>query len=145
MYTQREQKRMYVAQKGLNFKIYIVIGGNGRLINLKITAWITADCSVVLDLIKTIKLGALFGDRAYDTNSIINYTEKLGINIVIMSKFNRKPKWNFDSNLYRLRHIIKNTFLKFTNWRNIDTCYFKTFIALRAFFCLFCFSVSASR
>ena len=38
MYTQREQKRMYVAQKGLNFKIYIVIGGNGRLINLKITA-----------------------------------------------------------------------------------------------------------
>ena len=68
---------------------------------------------VSLDLIKKIKLDALFGDRAYDTNSIINYAKKLGIKTVILPKSKRKSKQNFDSALYHLQHIVENTFLKF--------------------------------
>ncbi len=40
--------------------------------------------------LKTIKLGTLSSDWAYDTNSIINYAEKLCINIVVPPKKNRK-------------------------------------------------------
>ena len=78
---------------------------------------------------KTCKLGDLFGDPAYDINSIINYAEKLGIKTVIPPKPNRNFKRNFDSDLYCSRHIVENTFLKFKRWRGIATRYFKTFVA----------------
>ncbi len=80
---------------------------------------------VSLDLIKKIKLDALFGDRAYDTNSIINYAKKLGIKTVILPKSKRKSKQNFDSALYHLRHIVENTFLKFNRWRGISARFSK--------------------
>ena len=91
-------------------------------------------CSVALDLIKTIKLGTLFGNRAYDTNSIINYAEKLGIKTVIPPKSNRKFKRKFDSSLYYLRHIVEDAFLKFRRWRGIATDYPKNSVAFRASF-----------
>ena len=94
---------------GLNSKVHIVVDSDGRVINLKATAGTTANFSVALNLIKPIKLGTLFGDRDYDTNSIINYAEKLDIKIVIASKSNQKSKRNFDSDLCRLHHIAKNT------------------------------------
>ena len=89
---------------------------------------------VSLDSIKTIKLDTLLGNRAYDTNSIINYAEKLGIKTVIPPKSKRKSKQNFDSALYHLRHIVENTFLKFNRWRGISARYFKTPVAFRASF-----------
>ena len=97
---------------------------------------------VSLDLIKKIKLDALFGDRAYDTNSIINYAKKLSIKTVIPPKSKRKSKQNFDSALYHLRYIVKNTFLKFKRWRGIAIRYFKTFVAFRASFFVRAISLS---
>lgn len=60
---------------------------------------------MVLDLIKTIKIRALFENRTYDTDSMINYTEQLCIKTVMLPKFNCKANRNFDFNLYRLRYI----------------------------------------
>ena len=76
----------------------------------------------------------MFGDRVYDTNSIINYVEKLDIKTVIPPKSNRKSKRNFDSALYHLRHIVENIFLNFKRWHGISTRYFKTSVAFRASF-----------
>ena len=76
----------------------------------------------------------MLGDRAYDTNSIINYAEKLGIKTVIPPKSNRKFKRKFDPDLCHLRHIVENIFLKFKRWRGIATRYFETSVALRASF-----------
>ena len=70
----------------------------------------------------------------YNTNAIVKYEEKLGVKIIILSKTDQKSKRNFDSNLYRLRHIVENIFLKFKSWRGIATRYFKTSVAFRAFF-----------
>ena len=95
----------------------------GRAINLK-----TTDCSVALNLIKTIKLGALFGDRAYDTNSIIDYAKKLAIKTIILLKSNGKSKQNFDSDLYPLRYIVENIFWEFKCLRDIVNRYFRIFI-----------------
>lgn len=55
----------------------------------------------------------MIADRAYDTNDIVEYAGNNGIEIVVSQKSNRKSKQNFDSDLYRLRHIVENTFLKF--------------------------------
>ena len=92
-----------------NSKIYIVDRKAG-VINLKTASRITVEHAVVLT---AIKLGILFGERADDKNSIINYDSQLGIKIVILPKSNRKSKKKFDSDLYCLRYVVENTFLKF--------------------------------
>ena len=84
----------------------------------------------------------MFGDRTYDTNSIINYAKKLGIKTVIPPKSNQNFKRKFDSTLYHLRHIVENTFLKFKRWRGIAIRYFKTFVAFRASFFVRAISLS---
>ena len=129
-------------KRRLNSKVRIVVDSKIIVINLKTTAGTTADCSVALDLIKKIKLDTLLGDRAYDTNSIINYAEKLGIKTVIPPKSKRKSKQNFDSALYHLHHIVENIFLKFKPLRGIATRYFKTSVALRASFFVRAISLS---
>lgn len=64
-------------------------------------------------------------DKAYDTNNIIDLVEKANTNPVIPSKRNRKIQRNIDTYLYKLRHIIENTFQKFKEWRGIATRYSK--------------------
>lgn len=64
-------------------------------------------------------------DKAYDTNNIIDLAEKANTNPVIPSKRNRKIQRNIDTYLYKLRHIIENTFQKFKEWRGIATRYAK--------------------
>jgi transposase len=76
-------------------------------------------------LIEGINAEHLFGDRAYDTNAIIEYAEKQNINLVIPSKKNRTIKRNLDKDLYRLRHLVENAFLHIKRWRGIATRYAK--------------------
>ena len=124
----KETTRVQAAQ-WLNSEVHIIVDSKRRVINLKTTSEITVDCGAVLNLVRIIKLGILFGNRVYGIHSIINYAEKLGIKTVIPSKSNRKSKRNFDSDLYCLRYIVENTFLKFKRWCGIAILHFKTSIA----------------
>lgn len=45
--------------------------------------------------------------------------------VVIPSKRNRKEQRNYDSYLYRLRHLVENAFLHLKRWRGIATRYAK--------------------
>ncbi len=49
------------------------------VINLKITTGTTTDCRVALDLIKTIKLGDLSCNRAYDANQLLITLKNLAL------------------------------------------------------------------
>jgi transposase len=44
---------------------------------------------------------------------------------VIPPKRNRKVKRKYDTNLYRLRHLVENAFLHLKRWRGIATRYAK--------------------
>lgn len=61
----------------------------------------------------------LMADKAYDTNAIIESAVNANIIPVIPSKRNRKIQREIDKYLYKLRHIIENTFQKFKEWRGI--------------------------
>jgi transposase len=67
----------------------------------------------------------LLGDKAYDTDRIIELAEKSSTNAVIPSKRNRKIQRDIDLEIYQLRHIVENTFQKFKEWRGIATRYCK--------------------
>ena len=46
--------------------------------------------------------------------------------IVIPPKKNRKDQRTYDKYIYKIRHLVENTFLKLKRWRGITTRYAKT-------------------
>ena len=48
-----------------------------------------------------------------------------GINPVIPPRRNRKSVREYDKYLYKLRHLVENSFLGFKQWRGVATRYAK--------------------
>ena len=63
----------------------------------------------------------LLADRGYDTNKIIREATRAGIHVVIPPKKNRKEQCEYDKELYRVGHLVGNTFLHLKGWRGIAT------------------------
>jgi transposase len=86
----------------------------------------TADCTQASALIGGISADYLLADKAYDTDAILDQAEAQGIRPCIPPKKNRKVQRPYDKDLYKLRHIVENTFLHLKQWRGIATRYAKT-------------------
>jgi len=71
----------------------------------------------------------LLADRGYDSDEIVNFAENNGMIAVIPPKKNRKEQRFYDKDLYKVRHLVENTFLKLKRWRGIATRYAKTTVA----------------
>ena len=76
-------------------------------------------------MIEGIDAEMLFGDRGYDTDSIVDKATSMGMQVTIPPKKNRKIQRDFDMDIYKLRHIIENAFLALKQWRGIATRYAK--------------------
>lgn len=59
------------------------------------------------------------------SSAILEQAQSQNIRPVIPPKKNRKTQREYDKNLYRLRHLIENTFLHLKRWRGIATRYAK--------------------
>lgn len=67
----------------------------------------------------------MIADRGYDTDEIVSYIEREGMQVVIPPKKNRRIKRKYDKYLYKIRHLVENTFLRIKDWRGIATRYAK--------------------
>ena len=110
---------------GLNTKIHLAVDAHGLPVRIALTKGTTADCTQAIDLIEGLSADAFMADRAYDTNTILEWLKKRGIEAVIPPKKNRMEQRDYDKYLYKLRHIVENTFLHFKQWRGIATRYAK--------------------
>ena len=90
-----------------------------------VTAGTAPDCTKAIELLDGLDGEALFGDRAYDTNDIIEFATERGMLVVIPPKRNRLVQREYDKELYKLRHLVENAFLKMKQWRGIATRYAK--------------------
>ncbi len=90
-----------------------------------ITSGTVADCAVAGQLIEGVDVDYLLADKAYDTNEILHLIKAHGAEAVIPPKKNRKEQRWFDKEIYRLRHLVENAFLKLKKWRGIATRYAK--------------------
>ena len=97
----------------------------GYPVRIFITAGTTADCTFGEKLIEGIDAEVLFGDRGYDTDSLIAVATTMGMQVVIPPKKNRKIQRDFDKDIYKLRHLVENAFLALKQWRGIATRYAK--------------------
>ena len=101
------------------------VNSNGMPVRAFVTSGTVADCKQADSLIDGIVAECLFGDRGYDTNEIVNYALKQGMQVVIPPKKNRVEQRDYDKYIYKLRHLVENTFLKLKHWRGIATRYAK--------------------
>lgn len=76
-------------------------------------------------MISGISAEWLMGDKGYDSDGIIAKAQEQNMRIVIPPKKNRRIQREYDTYLYRLRHIVENTFLYLKRWRGIATRYAK--------------------
>ncbi len=83
----------------------------------------------------------LLADKGYDANYIIDHAKSLGMNPVIPPKRNRVKKRDYDKDLYKLRHIVENTFLHLKRWRGIATRYAKNSLSFLAAVQIRCFAL----
>jgi len=95
-------------------------------VRIIITEGTRADCELALALIEGILAEFLFADKGYDTNEILEYAKKMGIEVVIPPKKNRLEQREYDKSLYKYRHLVENAFLKLKRWRGVATRYAKT-------------------
>ena len=95
-------------------------------VRILITEGTRADCKEAIHLIEGISADALLADRGYDANEIVAYALDAGMDVVIPSKKNRKHPREYDTYLYRLRHLVENAFLLLKRWRGIATRYAKS-------------------
>lgn len=68
----------------------------------------------------------VLADKGYDTNEIVDFVEENGMISVIPPKRNRKAQRWYDKDLYKVRHLVENAFLKLKRWRGVATRYAKT-------------------
>jgi len=86
----------------------------------------------------------LLADKAYDTNEILQAIKAIGAEAVIPPKKNRKEQRYFDKEIYRLRHLVENAFLKLKKWRGIATRYAKNTASFLAAVHIRCFAIWVS-
>lgn len=91
-----------------------------------VTDGTTADCTQAEALIEGLLADCLMADKAYDTNSLLQWCEDRGTQPVIPPKANRKEQRDYDAELYKLRHLVENAILKLKQWRALATRYAKT-------------------
>jgi transposase len=90
-----------------------------------ITQGTTADCTQAPALIKGIAADHLIADRGYDSDSIIEQAKEQNIQSVIPPRKNRIEQREYDTYLYKLRHLVENAILHLKRWRGIATRYAK--------------------
>lgn len=125
LWSQRRQSRNGGYKRGLNSKVHLAVDAFGMPVRFIVTTGTKHDSKVALELIEGIKAEYVLADRGYDSDAIVSYIEDNGMIAVIPPKKNRKNKREYDEYLYKLRHLVENTFLRLKDWRDIATRYAK--------------------
>jgi len=103
----------------------LAVDAHGMPVRVIVTAGTVHDNQQAIPLIDGIFAEYLFGDKGYDSNKIIEFALSNNMKVVIPPKRNRKVQRDYDKYLYKLRHLVENTFLHLKRWRGIATRYAK--------------------
>jgi putative transposase len=87
------------------------------------------------------KAKELLADKGYDSDWFRQALVERGTVPCIPPRANRKVQYDYDKDLYRLRHKIENVFGRIKDWRRVATRYdrcahaFMSAISIAATFC----------
>jgi transposase len=125
---------------GATTKIHMACDAHGNPIDFEITGGEVHDAKAAPQIIEKIKGAENFiADKGYDSEAIREQARTEGMNPVIPRKSNsKKPNPEFDSHLYKIRHLVENLFARLKHFRSIATRFEKLARNFRAIVFLAC-------
>jgi transposase len=109
----------------LSTKIHVLVDALGNPFNLMLTPGQNHDVTAAEPLLETADPRALIGDKAYDSDALIEALEQRAITPVIPPRENRKERRPCDFALYRERNLAERFWNKIKHYRGIATRYDK--------------------
>jgi transposase len=108
---------------GPTTKLHLTADAHENPIDFEITGGEIHDAKVADILLEKVEsTGHFIADKGYDSEPIRESARKAGMTPVIPRRSNRtKPNPDFDSHLYKLRHLVENLFARLKHFRSIAT------------------------
>jgi len=108
---------------GSTTKIHMACDAHGNPIDFEITGGEVHDSKAAPQIIEKVKGAKNFiADKGYDSEAIREQARTEKMNPVIPRKANsKKANQEFDSHLYKVRHLIENLFARLKHFRGIAT------------------------
>jgi transposase len=111
----------------LSTKIHATTDALGNPTSFMLTPGQAHDLNGADGLLPDLEADALLADKAYDADErVLDLLQKAGKTAIIPPKRNRKEQRDYDTELYKARHLIENFFCKLKQYRAIATRYDKT-------------------
>ena len=122
-----EHRAIGQSHGGRTTKIHLCCDADGYPLDFKITGGDVHDSQVASELIEMIGQADYFiADKGYDSEAIRDKARTHDMVPVIPKRKNAKqPNPEFDSYLYKLRHLVENMFARLKHFRSIATRYEK--------------------
>lgn len=118
-----EERAIGKSRGGPTTKIHVAADAHGNPIDFEITGGEVHDVTAAPQLIKKVKgAQALIADKGYDSDPLREQARTEAMTPVIPRRSNStKPNPEFDSDLYKLRHLVENLFARLKHYRSIAT------------------------
>ena len=110
---------------GFTTKLHAVVNECGELVRYVLTGGEKADITQARGLLRYRRVGVV-GDRAYDSDALVEHIESLDSRVVIPSRSNRRVPRTLDKEAYKQRNGIERWFGRLKIFRRIATRYEKT-------------------
>jgi len=123
-----EERAIGRSRGGATTKIHMAADAHGNPIDFEITGGQVHDVKAADQLITKVGGGAQYfiADKGYDSDAVRKQVLASGMIPIIPRKSNsRKPNPEFDSHLYKLRHLVDNLFARLKHFRGLATRYEK--------------------
>ena len=135
-----EERAIGKSRGGSTTKLHLAADSHGNPIDFEITGGEVHDSKIANQLIEKVGVAENFiADKGYDSDSIRDQARASGMNPVIPRKSNSKrPNPEFDSYLYKLRHLVENLFARLKHFRSIATRFEKLARNFKAMLYLAC-------
>jgi len=122
-----EERAIGRSRGGATTKIHLSCDADGYPLHFKITGGDVHDSQIAGELIEMIGHADYFiADKGYDSQAIRDKACMHDMIPIIPKRSNAKaPNPEFDSYLYKLRHLVENMFARLKHFRSIATRYEK--------------------
>jgi transposase len=111
---------------GFSTKLHVLVNGLGMPVEFKLTPGQVADITQAESLLAGYDFDAAMGDKGYDSQKLVAYLERRGVEAVIPPRSNLKNQREFDRHLYQERNLVERFINRIKQFRRVATRYEKT-------------------
>ena len=117
---------------GPSTKISVMVDALGNLVDFALLPGQRHDLIGVAPLLDGVEFEALIADKAYDSNELRAQLQARGVTVVIPPRANRVDEIDYDSEMYKWRHLVENFFCKLKHFRRLAMRFEKTDVSYAA-------------